>query len=72
MAKGKQRHNPNKFANNRAGKCPYYEEHPDGFICECYPEIPKNNLKCGGNIHSCIKTLYQKHAIIKDGQQIFQ
>ena len=62
MSKNKQRHNPNKPANNRNPHCPCYEViNGKGYCTSNGPANPK----CEGNIYNCVKVQYQQLATSK-------
>ena len=59
----KQRHHPDKPANNRPPRCPQYEEFPDRPpICVAWFI---DNPKCHGQRHSCMKVQMQDAAARK-------
>lgn len=62
MGKGKPRHNPYKLANMINPHCPCYEVINGKSYCT---SNGPTNPKCGGNVHNCVKVLYQQLAIKK-------
>ena len=62
----KQRHNPDKPANNRNPHCPYYETIDGKSYCSgIHTGNVPTNPKCEGNIYNCVKVQYQQFATIK-------
>ena len=59
MAKGKPRHNPEKWANNEPTHCPYFDV--IGGVAQCNLLRCKNPV-CNGNRHDCVKVRYRIEA----------
>lgn len=67
MGKGKPRHNLYKSANTRNPHCPCYEVINDKSYCSgIHTGNVPSNPKCDGNVHNCVKVLYQQLSIKKE------